>query len=371
VSFTAPDKVGTVRLRLQVTDNDGLTASDDVSVIITEPANQAPSAWAGDDQTVDFGDAVSVSGSANDVDGEIVAWNWTRVAGVVVGLQDANSQTVRFTAPSIEGYARLRLTVTDDDGATDSDDVVINFRDPTPANQAPTANAGPDRKVDTNDSVTITGSGSDPDGSIVAWAWSQVSGPGVTLSGADSNEVSFTAPGDAASIRLRLTVTDDDGDSDSDDVVITVEEAGSPTVSGATLQSMMDDINSARGEGRDCGGTWYDAQPALSWDDGLADIAMQHSMDMAAQGYFSHTSADGTSMGDRVFPYWDGRTVGENIAASSIDRSDAYVVQLWIDSPGHCALIMSPNFTHAGVGVGRDPDNGYTYHHFWTLDFGG
>ena len=65
------------------------------------------------------------------------------------------------------------------------------------------------------------------------------------------------------------------------------------------------------------------------------------------------------------------RDLGENIAASSIDRTDAYVVQLWLDSSGHCALIMDPDFSHAGIGVGRDPENGYDFHHFWTLDFGG
>jgi uncharacterized protein YkwD len=47
------------------------------------------------------------------------------------------------------------------------------------------------------------------------------------------------------------------------------------------------------------------------------------------------------------------------------------VVDLWLDSPGHCELIMDPNFTHAGIGSGHNTDNGYTYHHFWTLDFGG
>ena len=51
VTFTAPQEAGTVRLRLEVTDNDGLTASDDVTVQVTDPANQAPSVWAGSDRT--------------------------------------------------------------------------------------------------------------------------------------------------------------------------------------------------------------------------------------------------------------------------------------------------------------------------------
>ena len=371
VTFTAPQEPGPVRLRLEVTDNDGLKASDDVTIEVTEPANQAPNVWAGNDQTVDTGESVSVTGSAHDTDGTIVSWSWARVAGAAVALQNANSQTVRFTAPSTEGYTRLRLTVTDDDGATDSDDVVINFRKPVPVNQAPTANAGSDRNVDAGDPVVITGSGSDPDGSIVSWSWSQVSGATVSLSGAGTQQVSFTAPNADTTIRLRLTVTDDGGASDSDDVLITVQSDDGGNATGETLQSMLDDLNAARGQGRYCGDDWYDAQPPLLWSSSLADIAMQHSMDMAAKAYFDHTSADGTSMGSRVLPYWNGTRVGENIAASSVNRSDAFVVGLWIDSPGHCALLMSPNYTHAGVGIGIDETNGWNFHYFWTLDFGG
>jgi uncharacterized protein YkwD len=134
---------------------------------------------------------------------------------------------------------------------------------------------------------------------------------------------------------------------------------------------MLSVINDARGQPRTCGDTEYPAQPAFIWSSSLADIARLHSMDMAREGYFAHTSLDGTSMGDRVLPYWSGNRVGENIAASSIDRTNSYVVNLWLDSPGHCALIMDPDFTHAGIGAGHNSENGYTMHHFWTLDFGG
>ena len=371
VRFTAPGTPGDIRLRLQVTDDDGLTGTDDVIVEIVE-ANQKPNANAGSDRTVETGQTVSITGSGSDSDGQLVAWNWSQIGGDSVSLQNASSQTVRFTAPSTEGYTRLQLQVTDDDGATDYDDIVVHFEDPTPVNQAPTANAGADQNVDTGATVSITGSGSDTDGTITTWSWSQVAGTTVSLSGADNSTVGFTAPGSATTIRLRLTVTDNGGATDTDDVLVTVQEAVSQTVTGDTVLSMLDNINAARGTARSCGDTEYPAQPALLWSSSLADIAMQHSMDMAAKGYFSHTSADGTSMGDRVFPYWNlGYTVGENIAASSIDRNDQHVTDMWLNSEGHCKLIMSPNFTHAGIGVGRDTENGYTFHHFWTLDFGG
>lgn len=373
-SFTAPGQAGTVRLRLQVTDDDGVSDTDDVLVDVIEPPNKAPTVWAGSDRNVDIGSSVSVTGNANDEDGEIVSWSWTRVAGSTVTLQDASTPTVRFTAPASEGYTRLRVRVTDDDGASDVDEVVINFVDPTPVNQSPTANAGSDFQVDAGDSVTVTGGGSDADGSIVGWSWSQISGTVVSLSGASSQEVSFTAPDEATTIRLRLRVTDDDGASDTDDVSITVRAPTPSTTTGGTLQSMLDDLNEARGQAQDCDGDGTNekpAQPPLAWSASLADIATQHSMDMAARGYFAHDTEGGPTMSQRVWPYWDGNRIGENIAASSHDRTDAYIVGLWIDSPGHCRLIMDPNFTHAGIGVGRDPENGYDFHHFWTLDFGG
>ena len=333
--------------------------------------NQAPSADAGPDFTLESGAAASIRGEGSDPDGSIVGWRWTRSGGLAVTLFDATSRTVRFTAPTGPGEIRLWLTVTDDDGATDHDEVVVTVLAPPVTNRAPSANAGPDVTVEAGSTVTLSGGGSDPDGSIVGWSWTQIEGPGVALSGAGSRDVTFTAPGQAATLRLRLTVTDDDGASGTDEVVVTVEAPAVETTTGSKLSSMLAWINEARAVARDCGGTAFPAQPALQWSESLAEIAMIHSMDMARNAYFDHTSLDGTSMGERVFPDWSGTRVGENIAASSHDRSDEYVVQMWLDSPGHCALIMDPDFTHAGIGVGRDPENGWDFHHFWTLDFGG
>jgi uncharacterized protein YkwD len=195
----------------------------------------------------------------------------------------------------------------------------------------------------------------------------------VTLTGADQWAVEFTAPAQPGDVRLRLTVHDDQGMSDTDDVVVTVEESSDPgNTTGSTLMSMLDEINEFRGQPRVCNGTTYPSAPPLQWSSSLADIAMQHSMDMAQHGYFDHTSLDGTSTGSRVFPYWNGTRVGENIAASSVDRSDSYVVDLWkVSQDGHCELLMDPDFTHVGVGKGHDPDNGYFLKYFWTMDLGG
>lgn len=375
VQFTAPETVGNIRLRLTVRDDDGAADSDDIVIEVQKPApppNSPPTADAGPNRTAQTGETVTITGNGSDSDGEIVAWNWQQISGPTVTLLDGDTQTVRFTAPDTDGVIYLRLTVSDDDGASDSDDVRVTVEAPVAENQPPSANAGADREVDQGDNVLVAGSASDPDGIIASWSWQQISGPEVSLSNADSAEVQFTAPATAGDIRLRLTVSDDDGAADSDDIVITVRESsGTDNTTGETLQSMLPFINQARSADRFCGDTEYPARPDLVWSNSLAKVARDHSMDMARQGYFSHTSADGTSMGNRVFSAWSGTRVGENIAASSVNRSDSYVVDLWLNSPGHCALIMDPDFTHAGVGSGHNTENGYNLFHFWTLDFGG
>ena len=75
-----------------------------------------------------------------------------------------------------------------------------------------------------NDRVTLSGSGSDPNGDPLTFAWTQVSGPPVSLSGASTPTPSFTAPLVLMTTTLgfQLTVTDDHGASGSDQVTVTV-----------------------------------------------------------------------------------------------------------------------------------------------------
>ena len=98
---------------------------------------------------------------------------------------------------------------------------------PPPPNELPVANAGPDQTVDENTPVTLSGSGSDPDGTIAYYEWIQVSGTTVTISGAYAQTATFTAP-DVDSdedLVFQLTVTDDGGASDTDMVTVTVRAA--------------------------------------------------------------------------------------------------------------------------------------------------
>ena len=95
----------------------------------TPLANIDPIADAGNNQSVAAGASVSLDGTgSSDSDGNVVSYAWTQTAGDTVVLTGVNTSTPSFTAPSTDTAQTLtfRLTVTDDDGATDTDDVNIN-----------------------------------------------------------------------------------------------------------------------------------------------------------------------------------------------------------------------------------------------------
>jgi uncharacterized protein YkwD len=87
----------------------------------------------------------------------------------------------------------------------------------------------------------------------------------------------------------------------------------------------------------------------LAFDNELRDVARDHSDDMFTRGYFSHQSPEGLSPFDRmedagiVFGY-----AGENLALAP---STTLAMQGLMNSPGHRANILSPNFKKIGIGV--------------------
>ena len=106
----------------------------------------------------------------------------------------------------------------------------------TGANDAPTANAGPDQPaVIVGATVTLDGSGTDPDtgDSIDTYTWTQSAGPAVTLSDATVARPTFPAPSVTSATDLTFALVVNDGEANSeapDTVTITV----SPGITGDT-----------------------------------------------------------------------------------------------------------------------------------------
>ena len=86
----------------------------------------------------------------------------------------------------------------------------------------------------------------------------------------------------------------------------------------------------------------------------LGAAAVQHSREMGADGYFEHTSHDGTAFWKRIgrwygstgYGYW---SVGENLLWSSPEVTAAGALQLWMNSPEHRANILAPRWREIGV----------------------
>lgn len=407
----------TLTFEVKVTDDDGATATDSVNITVT-PVNDAPTANAGDDQQVDEGVLVTLSGSASDNDGTVGSVIWQQVSGQTVTIENANSLNATFTAINSETAViyTFELHVSDNEGETVSDTVSIESRptitglavddvlagatvrllnasdnslivetqtddsgrytisgrqslperyvfsvtggqlngqpftgtlnsvcrrserlscNTTPlstlvkryadrkgelqsgdkdqwletlstklgfdlttepfvnedqsqvpldtirqflqngeqveqwveatldyvendepssqvdewfptANLLPVADAGSDQSVDEQSLVTLSGSATDGDGTIAAFAWTQLSGTSVTLVAADTASASFTAPTllAAETLQFQLSVTDNEGGTASDTVKVTVNPVNANPVISAGLDQSVDEQSS-------------------------------------------------------------------------------------------------------------------------------
>jgi uncharacterized protein YkwD len=85
--------------------------------------------------------------------------------------------------------------------------------------------------------------------------------------------------------------------------------------------------------------------------------ARSHSQAMLVNGFFSHDSADGTAFSERIRRYYSNAgyarwSVGEALMASQGRAVDAEaIVAAWLESPPHRAIVLSPRWRDAGIGV--------------------
>lgn len=228
-TFTVPAPPGATEdlvFQLQVTDNSGDTDTD--LVTLTNYASTVPIANAGSNQNIVLGTTATLDGSAStDPNGTISSYLWTQLSGTTVTLSDTSAVSTSFIVPTPANYSSealvFQLQVTDNDGETAVDTVTLTIADPT----VPLANAGPDKNVVMNTTVTLDGSASkDNDGTITSYQWSQISGPTVTITNPATASTNFTAPiltnNITTTLEFQLQVTDDDGQSSTDNILINV-----------------------------------------------------------------------------------------------------------------------------------------------------
>lgn len=135
----------------------------------------------------------------------------------------------------------------------------------------------------------------------------------------------------------------------------------------AAGRKVLDHVNRARAQARRCGDRSFAPAPPLTWNQQLGQAALAHSNDMATHRYFSHQGRDGSDAArraERAGYKW--RRIGENIATGQGAPEQA--VKGWLDSPGHCANLMQPEFSEMGAAYAINQDSETTI--YWTQVFG-
>lgn len=104
--------------------------------------------------------------------------------------------------------------------------------------------------------------------------------------------------------------------------------------------------------------------------DSLTVAAKWMATDMSVNNYFGHTSLDGRSptqrMADAGYPAFS-TWAGEDLAAGY--GGAAQVLQGWINSPAHLAILTNP--AYRAIGIGRSYSSASQYGWYWDADFGG
>jgi uncharacterized protein YkwD len=136
---------------------------------------------------------------------------------------------------------------------------------------------------------------------------------------------------------------------------------------GAVAAKVLALTNEARSRARRCGERQFDAAPPLRTNPRLEKAATLHAQDMAQHQYVEHVGRDGSTFAQRITrAHYGWHSVGENVAAGQ--RTPEDVVQDWLASPGHCANIMSDEFTEMGVAFSVNMNARPVV--YWAQEFG-
>ena len=207
---------GTHRVMLEVTDVHGAIGTDYVVIYVVPVDQKIPIANAGDDQIVLVGTNVTLDASgSSDPDGTIVTYEWL----------DANStigESAICEQPFARGVHTITLVVTDDGGASATDDVKVTVRTTM---VMPQADAGDDHIALEGTEVVLDASGSK--GENLTYQWLE---NGTIL----SDDAVFRRTFDSGTHTIALSVADEYGCADTEIVNVTITHIGATVATVAT-----------------------------------------------------------------------------------------------------------------------------------------
>jgi hypothetical protein len=357
---------GVYVFQLKVTDNSGVTATDQTQVTVNPsvPVPGTPTANAGGDQTITLPtSSVSLTGSGSETNGSIVGYQWTQVSGPSTAVITTAGQAQTTVTGLVEGTYRFKLTVTDNSGVTASATMQVIVKPATVVPGPPSANAGGDQTITLPaNTVTLTGSGTESNGTIVSYAWVKTSGPApgtITTPGQAQTTVTGLVQG---VYTFRLTVTDNSGVTATDVVTVTVNPDPTPVNQSPVAVAGPNQTITAMSVGLD-GSASYDLDGTItkySWQQtsGAGGVTI-------SGGNTAKPGISGLSTGVYTFML----TVTDNAGATG---SSSVIITVTLNSvltavAGNDTTVFYPNGNAAVLNGSRSYDPGGTISGYtWT-----
>jgi PKD repeat protein len=209
------EQKGTQTCRLVVTDSIGVTSED---TCIVNVLNRVPKAeFTFSTGNISIQDVVNMTDASSDPDGTITSWSWDFDDGVTSRAKNPSH------AYSQKGEYRIRLTVTDNDGAKSSTTKTLTVVNLKPSASFECNNTD----LQTGTDIQFMDNSVDPENSSISWFWDFGDG---NTSDLQTPTHKFVTQGD---YNVTLTVTDDENATDTYTMTVSVAEAPQPEEEGA------------------------------------------------------------------------------------------------------------------------------------------
>lgn len=221
---------GIYRFILSATDDSAAVSRDTMRIVVNHALNVPPTVNAGNDTTIQRpATIINLIGTASDPDGSIVSTLWSNPSGCIIVSPSSLSTTATCASTGTHVFT---LTVTDDSSVSVSDNKEVII---LPAiNVPPTAIANPDTTVyEPIDSLVLTQSGTDPDGTITEYlttiVFSQFS-PVVSNPTTTSPIIRGLQQGDTMKVVLRVTDNNNIYGYDTTTIIVLPDTTNNPPV---------------------------------------------------------------------------------------------------------------------------------------------
>ncbi|MDX1776257.1 MAG: S8 family serine peptidase [Desulfobulbales bacterium] len=331
-----------------VTDARGLHDTAIQKITVKQSQNQKPNALF--TITPSTGEApldvLFYAAASSDPDGSIIKFDWNFGDG-----QTGSGYRINHLYP-LPGSYQVTLTVTDNDGNTDSMTRTVNVTAQTNIPPKASFTVTPATGAAPLDVLLDAAGSEDSDGAIVAYFWEL--GDGQTAATKTVNHTYSVAN----TYRVRLTVTDDDGATGSSTLDIPVTSTSNYTISGTVLApdntAVDSDVNDPAASNFP-NNTEQTAQPLLNpvilggYASSLKDFFDYYRVDMSAGQQISLNIADSASDLDLYYENTDTGEIGSSEGTTqteslTVPANGSYIVlvQAFYGSSNYVLTIGQP-----------------------------